>query len=104
MSLRSAKLNGAPVPKAAIDQAVAYVYRRQNQRHGHFGYMGDSDHADTLTGAAILSLCLCGHFDDPLVKKAADWVLANFKRLPGNQFEFYGTYYNAQAMFQMGGK
>jgi hypothetical protein len=104
MSLRSAKLNGAPVPKAAIDQAVAYVYRRQNQRHGHFGYMGDSDHADTLTGAAILSLCLCGHFDDPLVKKGADWVLANFKRLPGNQFEFYGTYYNAQAMFQMGGK
>ncbi|MGI8603527.1 MAG: prenyltransferase/squalene oxidase repeat-containing protein [Verrucomicrobiales bacterium] len=104
MSLRSAKLNGAPVPQQAIDSAVAYIYRRQNERLGHFGYQGDSDHADTLTGAAILSLCLCGRFDDPQVKKAADWILTNFKKLPGNQFEFYGNYYNAQAMFQMGGK
>jgi hypothetical protein len=104
MSLRSAKLNGAPVPKEAIDSAVAYVLRRQNKRHGHFGYMGDSDHADTLTGAALLSLCVCGKFDDPLVIQGADWVLKNFKNLPGNQFEYYGNYYNAQAMFQMGGK
>ncbi len=104
MSLRSAKLNGAPVPKEAIDSAVAYVLRRQHKRNGHFGYMGDSDHADTLTGAALLSLCVCGKFDDPLVTRGADWVLRNFRRLPGNQFEYYGNYYNAQAMFQMGGK
>jgi hypothetical protein len=104
MSLRSAKLNGAAVPRQAIESAVGYIYRRQHQRTGRFGYQGDSDHADTLTGAAILCLCLCGRFDDPEVKKAADWVLANFRNLPGNQFEFYGNYYNAQAMFQMGGK
>ncbi len=105
MSLRSAKLNGAPVPTEAINEAVKYIYKRQNERMGHFGYQGDSDHADTLTGAAILSLCVCGRFDDPMVKKAADWVLSTFKsELPGNQFEFYGNYYNAQAMFQMGGK
>ena len=104
MSLRSAKLNGAPVPKDAIESAVKYVLRRQSQRAGHFGYQGDSDHADSLTGAAILCLCLCGRFDDPAVKKGADWVLSNFKGLIGNQFEFYGNYYNAQAMFQMGGK
>jgi hypothetical protein len=103
MSLRSAKLNGAPVPKEAIDSAIAYVLRRQNKRNGHFGYMGDSDHADTLSGAALLSLCVCGKFDDPLVVQGADWVLKNYKRLPGNQFEYYGNYYNAQAMFQMGG-
>lgn len=103
MSLRSAKLNGAPVPKEAIDSAVNYVLRRQHKRNGHFGYMGDSDHADTLTGAALLSLCVCGKFDDPMVIKGADWVLKNFRKLPGNQFEYYGNYYNAQALFQMGG-
>jgi hypothetical protein len=104
MALRSAKLNGASVPTAAIDQAVAYVLRRQNQREGHFGYQWDNDHADSLTGAAILSLCLCGRFDEPSVKLGADWILRQYKKIVGNQFEFYGNYYNAQAMFQMGGR
>jgi hypothetical protein len=104
MSLRSAKLNGAPVPEAAIQSAVKYIYRRQHKRDHMFGYQSDSDHSDSLTGMAILSLALCGRFSDESLTQAADWVLANFKKLKGNQFEFYGNYYNAQAMFQLGGK
>jgi hypothetical protein len=104
MSLRSAKLNGAPVPQEAIDSAVDYIYRRQHKRESMFGYQGDNDHANSLTGAAILSLCICGKFNDPRITKAADWVLSGFQKLSGNQFEFYGNYYNAQAMFQLGGR
>jgi len=34
----------------------------------------------------------------------ADYILESFRALEGAQFEFYGNYYNAQAMFQLGGK
>ena len=51
-------------------------------------------------------LCLepCGEHGTESTKKAADWVLRSFRKLPGNQFEFYANYYNAQGMFQMGGR
>ncbi len=104
MALRSAKLNGAEVPDAAIAEAVAYLKRRQHERHGCFGYRGVEDHARSLTGMGLLCLELCGHHGTPETVKAADYVLRTFRDLPGDQFEFYGNYYNAQGMFQIGGR
>ncbi len=105
MALKSAKLNGAAVPTRAIDDAVKYIKRRHNERQNVFGYQGDSDHKDSLTGMAILCLELCGSHGDEMLARAGDYVLANSKQqLPGDQFEYYGNYYNAQAMFQLGGK
>lgn len=104
MALRSARLNGAPVPPEAIEAAVAYTYRRFERRLGHFGYMDQAQHRDSLTGAGLLCLELCGRHGTPDNYKAGDWILQNHRNLPRAEFEFYGNYYNAQAMFQLGGK
>jgi Prenyltransferase and squalene oxidase repeat len=104
MGLRSAKLNGAAIPDGAIRSAVDYLHRHQNEKEGTFGYTDSSDHALSLTGMGLLCLELCGGHGSDRTRKAADWVLRNFRNLPGSQFEFYGNYYNAQGMFQIGGR
>lgn len=104
MALRSAKLNGAAVPDQAIRDAVSYLHRHQDEKTGCFGYSNRDDHARSLTGMGLLCLELCGEHGTDRTKRAAEWVLRNFRELPGDQFEFYGNYYNAQAMFQIGGR
>lgn len=104
MALRSAKLNGAAVPDQAIRDAVSYLHRHQNAKTGCFGYSNQEDHCRSLTGMGLLCLELCGEHGTDRTKLAAEWVLRNFRELPGDQFEFYGNYYNAQAMFQIGGR
>ena len=104
MALRSAKLNGAAVPDKAIADAVGYLSRHQDEKAGSFGYMDRHDHARSLTGMGLLCLELCGRHGTPETVKAADYVMKTFRDLPGDQFEFYGNYYNAQGMFQIGGR
>jgi hypothetical protein len=104
MALRSAKLNGAAIPDDAIKDAVDYLHRHQNEKEGCFGYTGREDHAITLTGMGLLCLELCGGHGSERSTRAADWVLRHFRQLPGAQFETYGNYYNAQGMFQIGGR
>ncbi len=104
MALRSAKLNGAAVPDQAIEDAVGYLKRRQDNERGCFGYTGTTDHAKSLTGMGLLCLELCGLHGSPETEKAADYIMKTFRDLPGDQFEFYGNYYNAQGMFQIGGR
>ena len=104
MALRSAKLNGAAVTDDAIADAVAYLARHQDKKEGHFGYMDRSDHARSLTGMGLLCLELCGKHGSPETVSAADYVMKTFRDLPGDQFEFYGNYYNAQGTFQIGGR
>jgi len=45
-----------------------------------------------------------GKHGTPETVKAADYVMRTFRDLPGDQFEFYGNYYNAQGAFQIGGR
>jgi hypothetical protein len=104
MALRSAKLNGAAVPDQAIADAVRYLGRHQDEKEGAFGYMNRGDHARSLTGMGLLCLELCGKHGSPETTKAADYVMKSFRDLPGDQFEFYGNYYNAQGTFQIGGR
>lgn len=104
MALRSAKLNGAAVPDEAISNAVSYLARHQDKKEGHFGYMDRTDHARSLTGMGLLCLELCGKHGAPETVSAADYVMKTFRDLPGDQFEFYGNYYNAQGTFQIGGR
>jgi hypothetical protein len=104
MALRSARLNGAPVPPKAIEDAVQYVLRNQERKQGHFGYMDEHQHKESLTGAALLSLEVCGRHGSPECLRAGEWILENHTQLPRAEFEYYGNYYNAQGMFQLGGK
>ena len=105
MALRSARLNGAQVPPEAIEKAVLFIKRTHNERQGHFSYQGNSGQsAETLTGAAILCLELCGKHLDPMSiagSKYLRWAYRN--ALPHASQRYYGLYYTAQGLFQVGG-
>ena len=115
MALRSANMNGAPVPQAAFDNAVKYILRRQHREWGCFGYQGDSDYAKTLSGAAILCLALSGDFKrdpniEPAIARGVRYL--TYRQQNGSNVYrdlyketrcFYGLYYTAQGLFQYGG-
>jgi len=103
MALRSARLNGAPVPDEAIAAAVTYIRGCFNPTSGGFGYQ-DANPRDTLTGCGLLCLELTGHHGEPALLLAGDDILRNAESLPNKQHEHYANYYNAQATFQLGGK
>jgi len=105
MALRSARLNGAPVPPEAIEKAVLYIKRAYRESDGTFGYQGpNGGSADTLTGAAILCLELCGKHLDPMSLKGARHLERVYARaLNGGGERYYGLYYTAQGLFQVGG-
>jgi hypothetical protein len=102
LALRAAQEAGLPVPKRSIDQAVLYVKRCQ-QPAGSFGYM-PSDPKTTLarTGTGVLSLQICGEFQSPEARAGGDWLLKAPLAWKGDFF-YYGLYYAAQAMYQLGG-
>lgn len=104
MALRSAKLNGAPVPDEAIQKAVEYVFSKHDRRIGRFGYTDTAGHAETLTGSGLLCLELCGYHGHESTYKAGDYILQHHRNLVNHSHEFYGNYYNAQGTFQLGGK
>lgn len=104
MALRSARLNGAQVPPSAIKKAVDYIIRRQDENQGCFGYQNKNQYAVTLTGAGILCLSLCGEHGNPAIGKAARFLMEKYPALPEQQYCFYGLYYTAQGLFQLGGR
>ena len=105
MALRSCSLNGGQVPDDAIDRAVEYVRRHQQTEQGYFMYMpGNNSSQFTLTGAGILCLELCGRHNDPASLHAARFLLNNYTKLEGQSNQFYGVYYTAQGLFQIGGE
>lgn len=105
MALRSARLNGAQVPPEAIEKAVLYIKRAYSESAGNFGYQGATGQsADTLTGAAILCLELCGKHLDPMSLKGAQYLEKMYPRtLATSGQRYYGLYYTAQGLFQIGG-
>lgn len=104
MALRSARLNGAPVPDKAIDDAVAYLLRHHNETTGTFGYQDTNANADKLTGAGLLCLELCGKHGHPATLRAGRYLAENFLKLQNVERRFYGMYYTSQGLFQIGGE
>ena len=102
MALRSAKMNGAPVPDESIADAIKYILKNSNSETGTFGYMDTRTHSKTLTGAGILCLELSGFHGKQATIRAGDYIMSIFQ-IPMN-WQYYGNYYNSQAMFQLGGK
>lgn len=104
MALRSARLNGAPVPQEAIDRAVKYVLAHHSTKTGTFGYQNSTSEADKLTGAGLLCLELCGKHGDPATLRAGHYLGRNFRNLERVNRQGYGLYYTAQGLFQLGGE
>jgi len=104
MALRSAKLNGAPVPDKAIESAVAYVMKNHDEKEGRFGYTDPWGHAETLTGCGLLCLELCGYHGTESNFVSGEFILNHRQQIVNNAHEYYAGYYNAQAMFQLGGR
>jgi hypothetical protein len=103
MALRSARLNGAPVPEEAIDRAVNYLLAHSDERNGTFGYQDTRSEADKLTGAGLLCLELCGRHGHPATLRAGSYLAGHFHNLENVWRKLYGLYYTAQGLFQIGG-
>tara|TARA_R110000850_G_scaffold20717_30_gene61547 strand:+ start:1536 stop:2603 length:1068 start_codon:yes stop_codon:yes gene_type:complete len=103
MALRSGKLNGAPIPDEAIEDAVAYVLKNHDKEQGRFGYTDPWGHSETLTGCGLLCLELCGFHGTESTFRAGEFILKHRQQIVSNAHEYYANYYNAQAMFQLGG-
>lgn len=103
MALRSARLNGAPVPDRAMDAAVKYLLNHHDDKKGTFGYTDKSGQAEKLTGAGLLCLELCGKHGHPATLSAGRYLAGNYKRLQHVSYKLYGLYYAAQGLFQLGG-
>ncbi len=114
MALRSAKNDGLDVPGEAIDLAIEYLrfsYASPIEPGGQprdavsgFTYTPGSHHPTfTMTAAGLLALQVCGLYDSPLVEGSANWLLKNPPK-QNERFFYYGVYYYAQGMHQVGGK
>ena len=103
MALRSARNNGAPVPREAIDDALKYIARCSN-KDGGFAYQPGGGSSVAMTGVGLLCLELSGRHRDEVTTKAAQHIIRDFKDKWNDRFVFYTLYYVAQAMFQFGGE
>ncbi len=108
MALRSARLNGARIPNDTMSRALDYVKRSSYSADGSFTYQGgNSGSGDTLTGAGILYLELCGRHNDPMALRAARFLTDRRRytelRPNGGGNRVYGLYYASQGLFQIGG-
>lgn len=113
MAMRSAKNDGLDVSSDAIDKAIDYLKysytsprgRSKNENQiGGFSYTPGHHHPSfTMTSAGLLAMQVCGQYDSPMVKGAAEWLLQNPPKTK-ERFFHYGVYYYAQGMHQAGGK
>ncbi len=103
MALRSARNNGAPVPKEAIDDAVRFIMRC-NHLDGGFAYQPGGGTSIAQTAVGLLSLELCGHHREQVTIKAGDYLLTKMPKEKTHEmpFFYYAHYYCAQGMFQLG--
>jgi len=106
MALRSARCNGAPVPKKAIDDAVQFILNCRHKTTGGFAYTPRGGPGIARTGVALLALELTGHHGEEVTTQAGNYLL---RPLKGGGFIrdrhfYYALYYCSQAMFQLGGE
>jgi hypothetical protein len=103
MALRAAHNLGCDVPQSAVAAAVEYVRRCHDPQAGAFTYTVGGNVTPACTGAGILALEMAGkeHHRAPESVRAGAYLLQNPPD-PDRPHFFYGVYYTAQAMFQLG--
>jgi prenyltransferase beta subunit len=101
MALRAAKNSGLAVPDVTLKNAIAYIKRCYHPDVGGFSYQPGSAPGFARTAAGICVLQLTGHYDAKEIRKAVQYLKGQFN--PYERF-WYGHYYAAHAMHQVGGK
>lgn len=103
MALRAARDVGCDVPRERIATAVEYVRRCYDHKLGAFAYTSGGNVTPACTGTGVLALELSGKefHKSHEVLRAGAYLLQNPPDLAKPHF-FYGAYYTAQAMFQLG--
>ncbi len=101
MALRAAKNCGMEVPERAVQEAVGFIDRCFQPAAGGFSYQPGNLPTPAMTAAGLLSLEVCGVRGGREVQAGAD----RLKRRPiqwEDPWFYYGIYYYAQAMHQLG--
>jgi len=99
MALWAARNAGYPVPRQAIDDAAAYIFRNHQPASGGFGYQGPGNN---LPLAGLGALCLILADRHPEAVQTTARLIAR-SEIGAGRF-YYNVYYSAQAMFQLGGE
>lgn len=106
MALRAARNAGFFVPGQTIAQARAYVRNLQNDDGGFRYVTADGQSAYPRTGAAVVALASLGVKQNELFVAASRYLMENIPKdseYAGNPHYFYGQYYAAHALWQVGG-
>jgi len=102
LALRAALDVGLPVPEKNIRQAVGYILRCAHPSGG-FSYQPGGEPNVGRTGTGILALEICGEHATDEARRGGDWLLRHALEWRG-PFFYYGAYYAAQGMYQLGGQ
>jgi len=114
MALRAAQNAGIDVPKWAIDDAISYLkachrgpehYGNSSNKRNPLGcaYQPGQGPRFSTAAAGMLAFQVCGGYELPEVRVAADWFKEGHTN-PNEDFFYYGLYYYAQGMYQRGGE
>jgi prenyltransferase beta subunit len=102
MALRAAKNGGLHVPDKTMKNAIAYINRCYDKRTGGYTYQPRNNSPGfARTAAGICVLYLTGEYDAKEIPRAVDYLK---KHSGDRQHYWYGQYYAAHAMYQVGGK
>ena len=102
MALRGAKDSGLHVPDRCMAEAKKYIGRCYDRRTGGYRYQPYSSgpgYARTAAGVCVLQLV--GDYDAEEIKKAVEFM---DRMGDDRQHYWYGHYYAAHALNQVGGK
>jgi hypothetical protein len=102
MALRGAKDAGLQVPDKTMADSIKYINRCRDSRTGGYKYQPYSAGAGyARTAAGVCALQLCGEYEADDIKKAVEYM-ERVSDDPGHYW--YGHYYAAHALNQVGGE
>jgi prenyltransferase beta subunit len=102
MALRAAKNGGLHVKDEVLNKAIGYIKSCYNERVGGFSYQpGGFSPGFARTAAGLCVLFLSGAYKATEIPQGVEYLKRNFY---SHMHFFYGHYYAAHAMHQVGGK
>jgi squalene cyclase len=101
MALRAAKNSGLHVKDETMNRAIDYIMKCYDARSGGFAYQPGRTPGFARTAAGACVLQLTGKYKADQIPKAIEYLKNNFE---AREHFWYGHYYAAHAMHQVGGK